>query len=79
MKYWMILVMLVQGCGTPAAKTALDIIAPIAADALTALISDRYGSEPDEATAACFPLPDDFTADDGYVYAMCRAKPVGGD
>lgn len=77
MRIWMILVMLVSGCGSPAAKSALDVIAPIAADALSGLISDRFGSETDEASAGCFPLPGDFNDDDGHVYILCRAKPVG--
>ena len=66
----------VVSCG-PAAQTALDIIAPIAADALTSLISDRFGGETDEDSAGCFPLPDGFNDDgEGYVYILCRAKPV---
>lgn len=78
MRIWMILGLLVLGCGGPAAKTALDVIAPIAADALTALIQERFGSDTDEASAGCFPIPGDFNDDgDGYVYILCRAKPVG--
>lgn len=62
-------------CG-PAAKTALDVIAPIAADALTDLIQDRFGSATDEDSAGCFPLPGEFNdSDEGYVYILCRAKP----
>lgn len=60
----------------PAVKSALDVIGPIAADALSALISERFGSETDEATAGCFELPADFEDEDGYVYILCRAKPV---
>lgn len=66
----------IAACG-PAAKTALDVIAPIAADALSDLISERFGSATDEDSAGCFELPSEFNDDDeGYVYILCRAKPV---
>ncbi len=67
---------LLVACG-PAAKSALDVIAPIAADALSDLISDRFGSDTDEDSAGCFELPDGFNDDgEGYVYILCRAKPI---
>lgn len=61
----------------PVTKTALDVIAPIAADALTDLIAERFGGDTAEDTAGCFPLPDGFNDDgEGYVYILCRARPV---
>ena len=75
-----VILAVVAACGTPAAKSALEVIAPIAADALSDLISDRFGSDTDEGTAGCFELPEGFNDDgEGYVYIICRAKPVGGD
>ena len=73
---WLIVAFVVMACGSPAAKSALDVIGPIAADALSALIKDHYGSETDESSAGCFELPADFEDEAGYVYILCRAKPV---
>jgi hypothetical protein len=74
------------GCGLfggEAAKSALEVIAPTAVDAITRLVKDRWGSEAevDIDTAACVPSPrsdsewwgDD---DDDFVYARCRGKAI---
>lgn len=65
-------------------KSALDIIAPAAADALTKLVTERWGAgaEVDAETAGCFRADNERVAelvgDDDleYVYAVCRAKAV---
>ena len=70
------------GC-FPAAKTVLDLIAPAAIDALTQLVSERWGAdaEVDEETAGCFRAAADVAElvgddDQEYVYVVCRAKAV---
>lgn len=77
-RHWILVAALgMAACGSPAAKTALDVIAPIAADTLTAIIQDRFGTAPDEDTGECFELPESFNDDgEGYVYALCRGKPI---
>ncbi len=78
MKYLLAITLLITAsCSalSSPAKTALDLIAPVAAEALTNLIRQQYGTDPDEATAVCVPLGD-LSPDDDYVYAICRAKPV---
>ena len=75
MKKWMIAVFVLCACGTPVAQSALEVLAPIAADTLTQLIDDRYGKEVDEGSAGCFALPAGFN-DDEFEYAICRAKAV---
>ncbi len=80
MKHVIILLALLLGaCGmfqSPAAQTALDIIAPIAKRELTELIKRRHNVEPDESTAGCFEVEEQFAPDDGFDYMICRAKPV---
>ena len=49
-----------SGCVAPAAKTAIDIIAPAAVDVLTRVIRDRFGSEVDKSTSVCWELPEGF-------------------
>jgi len=70
-------VLLVAGCASlpPVAKSAMDLLLPVAADALTDAVRDRYSAEPDESTAVCFPLPAE-AMDDGHVYIVCRAQAV---
>lgn len=65
------------GCSKPAAKSALDVILPIATEALTSLIQDRFGADIDESTAGCWDniLPAD-EDEDGYTWILCRAKPI---
>lgn len=63
------------GAGT-AARSALDIVAPIAAEALSELIRSRYGTEADKESAGCYALPEFTTDEDGFEYVLCRAKPV---
>lgn len=65
----------VFGAGT-AARSVLDIVAPIAANALADLIRKRYGTDVDEASAGCYEWPEIGTDEDGYEYVVCRAKPV---
>jgi|TARA_Y100000310_G_scaffold63131_2_gene58400 hypothetical protein len=69
---------LIAGCSSlpPVAKSAMDLLLPVAADALTDAVRDAYSAEPDESTAVCFPLPAEAVGDDGYVYVVCRAKAV---
>jgi hypothetical protein len=73
----MVVVLGLHSCSQPAAKSALDVILPIATDALTALIQDRFGTGIDESTAGCWdnimPADED---EDGYVWILCRAKPI---
>ena len=65
------------GCSSlpPVAKSALDLLLPVAADALTEAVRDRFGAEVDQATAICFPLPEEAMGD-GHVYVVCRAQAV---
>lgn len=60
-------------CGATTAQTALEIISPLAVRALERLVKERYGTEVDEQSAGCFPLPE-FEDEDDYVYVLCRAK-----
>lgn len=62
-------------CGATAAQTALEIVSPIAVRALEKLVTERWGTEVDEQSAGCFPLPE-FEDEDDYVYVLCRAKGV---
>ena len=74
----------IVGACTPAAQSALNVIAPLAVDAITMLVRDRWGAdaEVDRATAACIPAPpsaaDWFGDDDDhdFEYATCRGKAV---
>jgi len=59
----------------PVAKSAIDLLLPVAADALTEAVRDRFGAEVDQETAICFPLPEEAMGD-GMVYVVCRAEPV---
>lgn len=75
-----ILILALAAC-TPMAKTALEILAPAAIDALTQLVLERWGSnaEVDKETAGCFRAPASvavLVGDDDleYVYTVCRAK-----
>lgn len=70
---------------TPAAQTALEVLAPVAVDALTQLVAERWGSnaEVDTETAGCFRAPASvavLVGDDDleFVYAVCRAKALEG-
>ena len=75
------------GCAlfnSPAAKSALEVIAPNAVDAITKLVKDRWGTDADvdEATTACVPAPpssSDWFGDDDdeeFEYALCRGKAI---
>ncbi len=70
-------------CDTPAAQTALDVVAPLAVDALTSLVKQRWGSdaEVDVPTANCVKAPEsaaDWFGDDDrdFEYITCRGKAV---
>ena len=64
---------LLAGCGAalPLAKSALQAIAPIAADALRRAAEER-GVEIDDGQALCEPLPEEHTPD-GMVLVVCVA------
>lgn len=64
------------GAAGPAAKSALELVAPLAADALSELIRSRYGTEADKESAGCYALPEFVTDEDGFEYVICRAKPA---
>jgi hypothetical protein len=64
------------GGAGPAAKSALEIVAPIAAEALSDLIRKRYGADVDKESAGCYALPEFTTDEDGFDYVLCRAKAV---
>ena len=71
-------VMSCAALSSPAAQSALDIIAPIAKTALTALMEKR-GEEVDEDSAGCFDFEDlgvEIEDEDGFSYVLCRAKAV---
>ena len=69
----------------PAAKSALDVMAPTAIDIITQLVKDRWGAdaEVDVPSTACIPGPpssadwfgdDD---DDEFEYGLCKGKAIG--
>lgn len=69
---------------TPGAVTALEILAPVAKDALAMLVHERWGSdaEVDVDTASCFRTDEQCGAqvvgDDEieFVYTTCRGKAI---
>ena len=75
--FGLLMAIAVSACASlpPVAKSAMDLLLPVAADALTEAVRDRFDSEPDESTAVCFELPADAVgSESGMVYVVCRAK-----
>jgi hypothetical protein len=70
-------IVLLAGCGAalPIAQSALQALAPIAAEALRRAAADR-GVELDEGQALCEPMPEEHTPD-GMVLVVCVAPEVG--
>lgn len=70
------------GCGVQPVLTALEVLAPVAKDAITMLVQERWGSraEVDVETASCFRTDEQCGAqlvgDDeiDFVYTTCRGK-----
>lgn len=71
-------------CGSPAVRTALDLVtSPAVVDAVTWLVRDRWGSdaEVDVDTVACAESPKSCAFEFGddyeeFVYLTCRGKAV---
>ncbi len=81
------IVLALGGCAlleSPPVKSALEVLAPNAVDAITRLVKDRWGSdaEADTDSMACVPAPSssaDWFGDDDendFEYALCRGKAV---
>lgn len=79
----LLLLVLAVACAAlgPPLRSALEVVAPAAVDALAKAVSERWGedAEVDVPTVGCFPAPqgtaDAFGDDDGsFVYVTCRAK-----
>ena len=69
------MLLLTPGCATTAGATAMEVLAPVAVEALTALVKGRHGVGPDANTAGWFELPEGFN-DDEWEYLLCRAQPI---
>jgi len=70
---------LAPACATATATgaTALEVIAPVAAKAITDAVMARFDATVDEETASCVPLDESFDdgGDEEWTYAICRGKP----
>ncbi len=58
----------------PVAKTAYDVLLPVAAEKLAAYF-DGLGERVDETSAGCIDEPIEEFDEDGYTWFLCRAKP----
>ena len=58
--YLLLLCLISPGCGTPAAKTALDIAAGPAGEVLARVVLRRFGVPVDPATGVCWELSEGF-------------------
>ncbi len=85
LKELVLFVVLLTGCGAlmPTIKSLLEVVGPMAVDALAKEVLTRWGEDGviDQETAGCFPVLGleavrDFMGDDDeeFVYIVCRAK-----